>query len=644
MRGRMKLRMPWGNVEQAGSAVGGKKAGDASRTSKSSGWASSAVINRQIRSLVPGQTIRGEILSRNGSDVQVRLSDDLVLQAKIDQNMNLEVGKSMTFEVRNNGSALTLSPLFENMSADVNVLKALDMAGLPVNDASVSMTRQLMEAGLPVDRSSLQQIYREVASFPQAEVSDVVNLHRLGLPVNETNVNQMISYRNLTHQILDGMESILETLPETLENLAQGGDLSGLAEMYRELFALAREGAEEGMQPLPEGALPEDGGAGTAFAASAADGQPDMAAGTVPGAQAQPDAVSGEQAPAGLGSTPAAAAGILLEESKGWGVEAQAAGASGGAEIPAEEIFPAGGEGTGGPAVMTAQETGEAYVSAVARQTISEQLFQVLSGLALDGEEVQQLAEEIRQFGQGNADPRSFMETAGKLLQAARTVEGGIQNLHRVFSGDAFRNLLLDTLKRNWTVSPEELTESGKVEELYRRMDRQLKSLSHALEAGGGTESAAFRAVTSMTQNIDFLNQLNQLYTYVQLPLHLRQGDTQGELYVYANKKNLAENDGKISALLHLDMEHLGPVDVYVMMEQAKVSTRFYVQDDEMLDFLAAHMHILTQRLAERGYDCSFSLTTREEEQEKGKNSGIRPILDQEKGVLVTQYAFDVRT
>ena len=73
-----------------------------------------------------------------------------------------------------------------------------------------------------------------------------------------------------------------------------------------------------------------------------------------------------------------------------------------------------------------------------------------------------------------------------------------------------------------------------------------------------------------------------------------------------------------------------------------KVNTKFYVRDDEMLDFLSEHMDILTERLKKRGYDCSFSMTTRGDDREE--SSGIAPILSQEKGVLLSQYAFDVRT
>ena len=202
---QMKLSQMFSGQTQVSETMRREEAHSQQQTARNT-----ASVNRQIRSLVPGQTISGEIVGRNGGEVQIRLADDMVLNARVDRSLNIEIGKNMTFEVKNNGSSLTLSPLFTNVATDVNVLKALDMAGLPVNGTSVEMTGKLMEAGLPVNRNSLLQVYREVSSFPQAPISDIVDLHRLQMPVNEANLNQMASYRNLTHQLLQGMEAVTE--------------------------------------------------------------------------------------------------------------------------------------------------------------------------------------------------------------------------------------------------------------------------------------------------------------------------------------------------------------------------------------------------------------------------------------------------
>lgn len=51
----------------------------------------------------------------------------MILNARVDQNIYLELGKDLTFEVKNNGATLTLSPLFTNVATDGNIIKALEM-------------------------------------------------------------------------------------------------------------------------------------------------------------------------------------------------------------------------------------------------------------------------------------------------------------------------------------------------------------------------------------------------------------------------------------------------------------------------------------------------------------------------------------
>lgn len=532
-----------------------------------------AEINRQIRSLVPGQTLRGEVVGRSGSEVQIKLAADMILNARVDQNINLEMGRSLTFEVKNNGAALMLSPLFTNVATDENVLKALDMAGLPVNETSVEMTKQMMEAGLPVNKSALQQVYREVAnhlsqevnnlpdttlSSPTEKISDVVNLHKLGLPVSEENLSQMESYRNLTYRLTDGMDTVLNMVSNVLSGAEEAGNTTATVGLYEALFEAVQDRIAAGAAPA-EGVLPGEG------------------------------------------------------------------------NLPPVEELPV-------PAQGNTAET----LHGSDRQAVAEQLLQGLENLELPEMEKQQLAEQLKLFAQGHTKVSDLFALSEKLLQHVKHSEHGESALRALFGGEAFQKLLTNQLKNLWTIKPEEVSDPEKVRELYGRLDKQLNSLAHALEAGGQSGSEAFRAVTSMSQNLDFLQQLNQMYAYVQLPMRLQQGGAHGDLYVYANRKNLASADGQVSALLHLDMEHLGALDVYVALHNTNVKTQFYVQDEATLDFLGEHMDLLTERLKKRGYDCDFSMTARNEKTAEDK--GLAPILEQDKGILLSRYAFDVRT
>lgn len=500
---------------------------------------------------LPGQTFQAEVVSRNGNQIQLLLGKDVMLEARLNQSMNLDIGKLFTFEVRGNGKNLTLSPLFANTANQANALKALEMAGIPVSAATVGMADKMMEAGLSIDRSSMQQMFQKMNAFPQEEISNMILLSKMNLPVNQENLTQMTSYRNLTHQIVRGAEEIVEQLSLVWDNSAEVSNPEGTAKLMLSLLDLVDVSAENSMEHVsPELAMKFENPETAVLTASEDPGT-------------------------------AAFANPLVEDP----TKDQAATESG--KLPADS-----------------------------KQTVSQERDQT------NGE-----ANRILQKLRINLADALLEKNVGRLKEMT-----GDKTLQKFLSGQ---------LMKQWTITPKEVAENGKVAAFYEKISRQLKTLAQSLEQNGQTNTGAFRAVTIMQENLDFLHQINQIYTYVQLPVRLQQGNAHGDLYVYSNKKNLAASDGQISALLHLDMEHLGPVDVYVAMQAEKVNNRFYVQDDEMLAFLEKHMDLLTQRLNKRGYQCSFEMQMRD----PGENaiSGINGLMREQSTVSVAQYAFDVR-
>ena len=64
--------------------------------------------------------------------------------------------------------------------------------------------------------------------------------------------------------------------------------------------------------------------------------------------------------------------------------------------------------------------------------------------------------------------------------------------------------------------------------------------------------------------------------------------------------------------MLHLDMEHLGPIDVYVKLNKKNVSTNFVLESEELLDFVYAHIDELNRRLEQLGYSAHFEMKVSE--------------------------------
>ena len=205
---------------------------------------------------------------------------------------------------------------------------------------------------------------------------------------------------------------------------------------------------------------------------------------------------------------------------------------------------------------------------------------------------------------------------------------------------DIFGKIWNKEISRHWMMEPETVMEKEKVKDFYEKLNSQIKQLEQVFKDANMEKSPAAKVVHNTASNLDFMNQLNQMHAYIQLPLKMANQNAHGELYVFANRKNLSKQDGKVTALLHLDMEHLGKMDIYVALENQKVSTNFYLEKEEYLDFLESHMDMLTDRLNKRGYTCDIKTILRNSESEP-----MIKTIEKQQGqpMMLSMQAFDVR-
>ncbi|MDO4303505.1 MAG: flagellar hook-length control protein FliK [Bacillota bacterium] len=261
-------------------------------------------------------------------------------------------------------------------------------------------------------------------------------------------------------------------------------------------------------------------------------------------------------------------------------------------------------------------------------------------------EELSELMDGLKKAGAS----ANFMQDmiAGKtgtkalLLEIERLLSDEAADKESLFSlleGKGFKNVLKNEMNRQWLLKPEEVAEEHSVDKLYERLSSQMKQLSQALSQTARPDTPLARTLSNVSGNIDFMNQMNQMFTYVQIPLKMQGQEANGELFVYTNKKNLAKKEGTVSALLHLDMEHLGSVDVHVALTDQKVSTKFYLKDEKALDLIANHIDLLNERLEKRGYSMNAQFMVKDEDK-----SVMDEILEQNKNISVLAgYSFDAR-
>lgn len=533
----------------------------------------------EIASKQPGQSVTGEVIEKNGSDILLAIGKNQMLRAKLDAGIPVEEGQMMTFSIKNaSGAKVILSPLYANTGNDPNVSKALQMAGIPENALTGKMVQTMMQEGMSIDRDSLSRMLRVVSANPEANVETVVQLSRLEIPVTENTLFQMEAYKNLEHQITDGIFEIADALQNTAAVMINDGDAEGAVSLYREILSLLSEG--ESVQPQAEG-------------------------------EAQ------------------ISVGLPLEET-----------------LPLKEAVRLLNEFLNGDALQPDKEIVEenALLRESGLQTEKGQEFlgqqKIESGLQTEG---QQRAESSIQ-----ADGGTPLKTIGVLLErlekallSDEIAPHQRESISRLFSGKEFQQAIKNEMIKQWLLTPEDVGKEHKAEELYEKLNSQLSRFRQTLNQSVGADTSLAKAVSNLSGNIDFMNQMNQMFTYIQLPLKLQSQEANGELYVYTNKKNLAKKDGEVSALLHLDMEHLGSVDVYVSMKDTKVSTQFRLKDDSALDLIAGHIDLLNERLNKRGYTMNASFVKKGEEE---TGSVMEEILKQDKNIsILSGYSFDAR-
>lgn len=557
-------------------------------------------LQNEMRNLKPGQTIQGTVVSRNGNSVQIELAQDFAINARIDKSVSLALGQMMSFEIKANSSSfMSLAPLYTNTANTATILRALAAAGLPETSANIEMVAKMMEEGMPIDKDSILNMSRMILDFPGQNPTSIIQMTRLELPVTPENIEQFENYQNANHQILGSAETIMEELPQIFTALVNEGQGEKALAFYSAVIDIfTDEGAEDGTVTLQQ----------------AGEGD----AGTTDETVAQTTSQTGENTGTVSGGAAQTANVLLADLPEGAQPAEQAANMEAGAEVLKNDLQEAGQE----PVLSRSQW---------------ERLGDTLKSLGVD----EQTAEQIKN---GELPAKDVLQMIRHLLTGAQRKDVPDQALQRLLGGNEFKELLKDQIGRQWMIEPKDVADKKQVEQLYERIREQTARLSQALETAGKGEAPVARSVQNLQSNVDFMNQMNHLYTYVQLPLKMLGNNAHGDLYVYTNKKNLAARDGQVSALLHLDMEHLGPLDVYVTLKDKQVSTNFTVMDDSVLDLIENNIEILNKRLEGRGYSLKAQMHVKEDAGEEEESTIMQTLLHQQKNISVlSRTSFDMR-
>ncbi len=539
---------------------------------------------KELSGLKEGSVFKGEIMELSGDKVKIALGNQSELMARLQGDVKLGVGDRLLFSVKEStANQILIKPLFESLqSAQTQVLEhALDMAGLSSTEKNFSAAKELMEAGLPVDKGSLVKLLSQSMRFEGTSMRTLVTLTKMNLPVTQETISQLEHYQNGTHQLTADLSRAADSMSSFVEAFPSDTPGDTLLMAARELLKLV----------TPETAQQEGTDKMAAVTGEALD-IPKNSGDLAGQEQAVSDLKDREVSVSGRVSDSPAVNEAMTRQTE--------------AGIASEHTR-----------VITGREQGE--------------LLQVMEQAGISREEGETLL----------SVPRQTEELLKDLLQAMEQVPERAASAHAMLSSPVFKKLCSDVIRRRWSLNPRQMKNPSEIDSLYSRIEKQAREFESMISSKGGDTGSFSQSFQNMRQNLRFMEQLNQQMIYAQMPVRLSNKNTNAELYVYANRKKLMQKSDGISVMLHLDMDHLGMTDIKVTLTGSNVHARFYLQDQESVEIVAANMNELAKQLADRGFSLTNEVVKRAPQE--SVNRVVDEVIDENAERSIKRYTFDAR-
>lgn len=579
------------NPANAGTVSGSSNTGN---TSATSGTTASNAVDA-LKNMLAGDTFSGEISQINGNEVVLKMNNGLSLQALLLDNLNLNVGQTLTFMVNEiSENKISIKPMQLNEQQAVLINRALDASNLSPNQKNVQLVQELLKQNMPIDMNTLTTLAKGIGRFPDANIDTIVRLFKLGIPITGENINQFEAYKSYEHSISNELDSLSKSFGDLLSSVTTQSGTSEAANLSQKIIDI--------LYPSGSTASAGTNPAATESTSTAVPGNPAV---DIDGNMEVIITGDGTEsvADAAVSTNTAATANDKV-------VRDTAANAAALSEHSAESV--------------------SKFMGVESRKELAQHLIETF------GKEAASTIIDDLKSGQLSA--KSVLETINQLIKNNPDLNKEL--LGRLFESKEFTELTKMMVRDKLRIAPDDIQNANGIKEFYKRVREDISRLADA--APELKESSFSKNLEGLKHNIDFMNDLNKNMTYFQMPIKFSGSDANGELYVFTNKKSLASKSDNLSALLHLDMENLGPLDVFVKLAGKQVSTNFCLESEELLDFVYSHIDQLNDRLEKLGYAVKFEMTVREAD-----NKGIdfvQDFIDQKQGSSVpSQFIFDTR-
>ncbi|MDF2819998.1 MAG: hypothetical protein K0R15_439 [Clostridiales bacterium] len=541
-----------------------------------------AQLQTDIRNLKEGHVFEGEVKDIRRDQVTIELITKQLLIAKLLDNVELTIGQRLNFLIRENtGEQITLKPIHTDknpLTQDATLIKALQAANLPINSKTIELVKELMKQQMPIDKQSLQRITTQLLANGNADIETIVMMNKHNIAATKENIQQFMNYKNYEHRISNEIESMAKQITEELTNLLDSKDISKAADLNNKLTNIFTS-------------------ENNSVVSNKFDIEHSLTKAEI---TKLIDNIEKLNLPEDLKET-------LKLISKG-----EHAGSI------EKQMQPMNFE-EGVPDNKTLASKSE------------------LTQSRTDG-----LPQEMKDLlSKSNLSTGRLMQAINNAIKELVTKDSSEikQDIKQLLNSTEYKKLMAEHIKNQLFLEPGEVAKENAVAKLYDKLETELKQVRTVLEETTNLDSKLLATTKGLQENIEFMRNLNDVFTYIQIPLKLKNQNASSELYVFTDKEEIKKNKGNISALLHLDLANLGILDIYINKQEKNIQSQFYCDDEVIREALEKNISKLIAPLEGKGYNIYTQIAKREEKVEFVKdfiNIGGEQLS-------LKRYSFDVR-
>ena len=653
----------------------------------------------RVKSLYPGQIIKGEVSDLRNTEIVVTLENNTTVAGHLENGNWLAIGETAAFRVASVSAeniVLAALPGRDMTLANSTIQKALEEAGLPKTAKNQQIVMELMNNQLPIHKQAIQQILQQSFLNKDVQIPTLVLMNKLEIPITEKNASQLEHYQNNEHALASSLQSLSEDLGALIKGLSTDSlqteaSFEGMTQNLQSPEAILSP--EENLSPkdalinqllhakttqLPsEHTLPV-----TASKILSAVLDEDSSASTFSKTVLQ-------DLPLELSTETEINELISILDNFEFPVTLKEAILNNTASL--REIMHLIQEDFHKAEMLDQEsmlelEQADAQPETKARtaknETASEPL--LLRTSAFDSPVIKKLTEQFQKLQITNGElggkfSKQECNEFYKLLQDFPIDETIKEKVHTgeihttellriiknvlpftseeiacpLLASDTFEHLVKDEFLDSFLLTPKKIFEQGGIDTFYHKLSKQLDNLeevfgkqflSHSTESieqiVNTLQNNPQEQVGLLKDNLDFMKLLNQFFSYVQLPVKLQEQCAHADLYVYTKKKNLKNKQNPIHVLLHLDMDNLGTMDIDIKLKDRHITTKFALSDEKAGKLLSTNFHVLEDALLQKGYTCSNEVTKSEQKVDLVKDF-LQPQRTTSQGI--SRYSFDLR-